>query len=173
MYKLICFALLLGLPFAAFSQDNPNLQTSQPFPFEVKLYSPDSTASTSQVVLGKKHKATLIAFWLTTCVPCAYELDAYSKNYAAWQKDYDLEIVAISIDFQQRFSKIAERVAEKKYPFPVWWDQFRTFKFIMPGELNGLPQVFLFDKNGKMVWRHKGFNAGAEQQLVTELGKMQ
>jgi cytochrome c biogenesis protein CcmG, thiol:disulfide interchange protein DsbE len=172
MQKLLYFVALLLLPAAVFCQNEPDLQTSEPFPFTVTLFAPDSTAATSASVLDKKNNATLIAFWLTTCVPCAYELDAYAKQYATWQKDYDLRIVAISIDFPQRFRKIAERVNEKKYPFPVFWDQFRMFKMIMPGELNGLPQVFLFDKNGKMVWRHKGYSTGAEAEMVELLKGM-
>ena len=172
MRKLIFLLVMAGLPFAVFSQIDPNLQTSEPFPFNVTLLTTDSTVSNSQSVLDKKNNATLLAFWLTTCVPCAYELDAYAKQYATWQEQYGLQIVAISIDFPQRFRKIGERMTEKKYPFPVWWDQFRTFKNILPGELNGLPQVFLFDKSGKMVWRHKGYSTASELEMVAELEKM-
>lgn len=172
MRKLICLFILAGFPVAVFSQNDPYLQTSEPFPFNVVLLTPDSTVSSSEAVLGKKNNPTLLAFWLTTCMPCSFELDAYARHYADWQEQYGLQIVAVSVDFPERFRRIGERLKEKKYPFPVWWDQYRTFKLIMPGELNGLPQVFLFDKSGKMAWRHKGYSTESEQEMVAELEKM-
>lgn len=39
---------------------------------------------------------------------------------------------------------------------------------IYAGELNGMPQVFLFDKTGKLVWQHKGYSPGMERVLFEE-----
>jgi hypothetical protein len=43
----------------------------------------------------------------------------------------------------------------------------------MPGELNGLPQVFIFDKNGKLAYRHKGFRPGDEVELFEKIKELQ
>jgi thioredoxin-related protein len=42
----------------------------------------------------------------------------------------------------------------------------------MPGGLNGYPQVFLFDKNGQLVWRKKGYLQGDELKMLEEVKKL-
>lgn len=142
-------------------------QTEQPavaFPFNVQLFTPDSLPIKSAEVF-KTGKPTVIAFWLTTCMPCHAEFEAYSKNFEAWKKQADFNLIAMSMDYTVRFRRVGELVREKKWPFPVYWDRERAFKDIMPGGLNGLPQVFVFDPKGRLFWQHKGFRPGAEAEL--------
>ncbi|MCB0527818.1 MAG: TlpA family protein disulfide reductase [Saprospiraceae bacterium] len=145
-----------------------NVQPSEAFPFSITLFRTDSTTLPSAQVL-KKGKPTVLAFWLTTCLPCHIELGSYAKNYEAWKKEADFNLFAISIDFQERFAKVQEMTREKKWPFPVYWDAHRAFKNILPGGLNGLPQVFLFDKEGKLVWQHKRYASGDEAELFAQI----
>lgn len=157
-----CFLLFATLSSAQVTQP------TETFPFNITLLKPDSTAVNSKTVL-KTGKPTVIAFWLTTCVPCHIELASYSSHFTEWQKQTDFQLVAISIDFQERFSKVKQMAKEKKWPFPVYWDKDRAFKNILPGNLNGLPQVFLFDKNGKLVWQHKKYTPGDEEELFAQV----
>ena len=166
MLKSFAVALLFlmtGMPVFA-QQEQP----AQPFPFHVTLTRTDSTQTDSKNVLSTG-KPTVLAFWLTTCVPCIAEFGAYSQNYAQWKEQADFNMVGISIDFPERFKKIGPMAAEKKWPFPVYWDSARAFKTLLPGGLNGLPQVFLFDKNGTLVWQHKGFYQGMEKELFAQI----
>lgn len=172
MLRIAICILLIAQYASVFSQNEPIEQPSQPFPFSVSLLNSDSIGKGSNEIFLKKNKATLIAFWLTTCVPCSFELDEYAKNYANWQKEYDLRIVAVSMDFPERFKKIGERVREKAYPFDVWWDPWRSFKQIMPGGLNGYPQVFLFDSKGELVWKHKGYSSAVTVEMLEVVKKL-
>lgn len=163
-FLVITFALTTSYTFA---QINNVAQPNTNFPFDVKLTSPDSTRITSSLnVLNNQHKATLLVFWLTTCFPCATELETYAQHYEVWQEKYDLKIIAISLDFPDRFRQIEQRLQQKKYPFEVWWDGGRAFKSILPGGLNGFPQAFLFNKSGQLCWQHKGFRPGDETKLI-------
>ncbi len=45
-------------------------------------------------------KTTIISFWATWCTPCKKELDAISKKYDQWTADYNVELVAVTIDDQ-------------------------------------------------------------------------
>lgn len=147
------------------------------FPYSIPLLNIDSTQEfNSKDVLAipkKKKKPTVIAFWLTTCMPCHRELATYTANYTEWQKQAEFRLLAISIDFPQRFRQIAEIVHEKQFPFEVYWDRDRLFRSVMPGELNGLPQVFIFDKDGKLAWHHKGFRPGDEQEVFAKIMELQ
>ncbi len=146
-------------------------QSPQPtfdFPFNITLLKTDSSAvNTSQLL--KKDKPTVLAFWLTTCMPCQAELTSYAKNFADWQKEADFRLLAVSIDFPERFQQVKKMEKEKKWPFPVYWDNTRAFKAVLPGGLNGLPQVFLFDKNGTLVWQHKKYAPGDEAELFAKI----
>lgn len=162
-----CFALTLSV---SAQQEQPTIA----FPFNFTLFTPDSTPIQSVEVL-KTGKPTVLAFWLTTCIPCMNEFAAYSQNLSDWKKQVDFNLVGISIDYQPRFRRIKELAQEKKWPFPVYWDRERNFKNILPGGLNGLPQVFVFDREGKLVWQHKGYYPGAEAETwgkVQEAAKL-
>ncbi len=163
-----CFTLLLLWAFApgGFAQTHP--QPTMPFPFELSFLTADSTPIASTAVF-KTGKPTVLAFWLTTCPPCQIEFDSYARNLAGWQAETDFNFVAVSIDFPSNFRRIGKMVGEKKWPFPIYWDRTRSFKNILPGGLNGLPQVFLFDKDGLLVWQHKGYRPGDEAELLAKV----
>jgi cytochrome oxidase Cu insertion factor (SCO1/SenC/PrrC family) len=150
------------------AQTAPTL--SPDFPFSVPLTSPDGTVVSSTDVLGPADgRPTVIAFWLTTCQPCHHELAAYAKAFADWQAEKPFRLVAISIDFPEKTTQFREHARTKNYPFPVYWDATRAFKELMPGRLNGLPQVFVYDASGQLIWQHKGYLPGAEKELWTIL----
>lgn len=149
------------------------------FPFNIPMLDIDSTKELSSkdvLAIPKKEKdksPTVIAFWLTTCRPCHAELATYKANYEAWKKEAKFNMYAISIDFPHNFRKVGEIARNKEYPFPVYWDRDRLFRSVMPGELNGLPQVFIFDKNGQLAYKHKGFRPGDEQELFAKIKELQ
>lgn len=148
--------------------------SSTVLPATIRLTTLDSTEVAGSAVWGGKTKRpTLLAFWLTTCPPCMVELDTYQKNYAEWQRQANFQLVAISVDFPQRFRQVGRIARQKGLTFPTYWDRERTFKTLLPGGLNGLPQVFLFDKNGRLVWQHKGFRPGDEKEVFAKIKEYQ
>ncbi len=169
------FALLSG---PAFSQTIYYTQSKYPvdtvYPYNIPLLDMDSTRESNSKEVLQNKKPTVIAFWLTTCMPCHRELATYSANYADWQKKANFRLLAISIDFPHRFRQIAEIAREKQFPFEVYWDRDRLFRSVMPhGGLNGLPQVFIFDKEGRLAYHHKGFRPGDEQEVFAKILELQ
>ncbi len=167
--KYTLFPFLIFITQLALSQDReqPNLA----FPFKgITLTTPDSTQVNAPEVF-KKNKPTVLAFWLTTCIPCVAEFGAYTKNWEQWKQETDFQLFAISIDFPDRFKKIKPMAKQHGWPFSVYWDRTRRFKDILPGGLNGLPQVFVFDKTGKLVWQHKKYQPGDELELYNQVKK--
>jgi cytochrome c biogenesis protein CcmG, thiol:disulfide interchange protein DsbE len=142
--------------------------SNQTFPFKVVMTDLDSLPVSTDT-LFKRGKPTVMAFWLTTCAPCKMEFAAYAQHYENWKKQADFDLVAISIDWPERFQKIPEMVRQQNWPFPVYWDGNRAFKNLLPGELNGLPQVFIFDKNGRLAWHHKKYLPGDEEELFAKV----
>lgn len=158
------------LLFFAFSTLSLAAQSADAtFPFNVKLTSPEGTEASSKKVLKSNGKPTVLAFWLTTCQPCKVELATYTKEWPEWQKEQPFNMFAISIDYTEKFPQVQAWAKQSNYPFPVYWDGARAFKDILPGNLNGLPQVFVFDAKGELRYKHKGFRPGDDAELFRQV----
>lgn len=154
--------------------EQPLPQTEVRLPLNVMLTTIDSTREISaQKIWGNADKPVVLAFWLTTCGPCKMELATYTRLYQQWKSSADFDLYAISTDFPQRFRQIANIVQANKYPFPVYWDGDRRFRDLLPGGLNGLPQIFLFDRQGKLVYHHRKFRPGDENELFARIQALQ
>ncbi len=151
----------------------PKWQLDTVYPYQLTLFTIDSLAQESAKVLPKLDKPVILAFWMTTCYPCRIELDAYTRHYAQWKQEADFELVAISLDFAPRFQQIGQIARSQKYPFPVYWDMNREFTQLMPGGLNGLPQVFVLDKNGNIAYHKRKYSSGDEVKLFDVIKSLQ
>ncbi len=116
---------------------------------------------------GKNGKITVISFWATWCAPCKKELDAISDVYANWQEDYDMELVAVSIDTRRAAATVPGLVASKGWKYTVLTGK--------PTELQNafnfqtIPQTFLVDQNGYIVYHHNGYVPGDEYELEDKI----
>jgi thiol-disulfide isomerase/thioredoxin len=147
----------------------------QDFPYDIALKTMDKKITHTDTVFKTNGKPLVVMFWLTTCFPCRMELQAVKEKYPTWKKETDFELIALSYDFPGKEEAIYQRVKEEQWPFPVYWDFNKEFGSVLPGELNGLPQVFVFDKDGKLVYQKRKYTPGDEDTLyakVKELAKM-
>lgn len=148
----------------AAAQANPNA-----YPFNIQVQSPDDKVWHSAEVLPDNGKPTLVMFWLTTCAPCKVELAAIEREYPKWKAETDFNIVAISTDWEKNYDEFVRRVEEHGWEWNAYWDKNRSFRDVLPGKLNGLPQTFIFDANGKIVYQKRKYRPGDEHKLYTEL----
>ncbi len=172
---VLLFALVLS-GATAFSQTEYYYPTPRTldmidtiFPFDVSLLRADSSELLSSQVM-KKGRVTVMAFWLTTCYPCRIEFQEYMKNWEAWKKEADFDFVAVSTDFPKNWPAFKKRAPE--YPWPVVLDYNREFGTFLKGGLNGLPQVFLYDQKGELVYHHRKYSMGDEKLLFDEIKKL-
>lgn len=139
------------------------------FPFDIQLKDASGQVFNSATVFSKHKKATVLLFWMTTCGPCRMELNAISKKFEQWKKKVDFDFYAISTDFPNREEQFCNRVKESNWPFPAYFDFNREFRYVMPGELNGLPQLFVLNKKGKIVYHTRRYLFGDEDKLFEAL----
>jgi thiol-disulfide isomerase/thioredoxin len=178
----IVYVFLLTLPTLFAQQPAPVQQTSAApavslstrtvkpdFPFDIDLKDGNGQTVNSSKLLQKNSKPTVLMFWLTTCGPCKMELTAIAQKFNDWKKETDFDFYAISTDFPARTEQFYTRVKESKWPFPAYHDFNREFRFVMPGELNGLPQLFVFDKTGKIMYHTRKYTTGDEDKLFEVL----
>jgi thiol-disulfide isomerase/thioredoxin len=114
-------------------------------------------------------KLTVISFWATWCKPCQNELDAISYLYEDWQENYNVELVAITIDTRRNMAQVGPMVESKGWEYTilsaVQSDMENAFNF------NFIPQTLLIDKKGNIVYTHSSYNPGDEDELEKYLEK--
>jgi peroxiredoxin len=112
-------------------------------------------------------KTVVVSYWASWCGPCKVELPELREFYQRYHKaDANFEILAISIDEQKAD---AEKYAEaEKLPFPVLLDpQNKTAEAY---SVEGIPTMFVIDKDGKIVHAHVGLEQAMQIRLMGELG---
>ncbi len=116
---------------------------------------------------GKKGKITIISFWATWCAPCKKELDAISEVYADWQKNYDVELVAVTIDDARAVAKVKPMVEQKGWKYTILSDVNQDLQRAL--NVPSVPQSFLLDAKGNIVYSHTGYVAGDEDELEDKI----
>jgi thiol-disulfide isomerase/thioredoxin len=166
-------------PAAAAPRSNYFVETTRPsdqiqstFPYNISLRNAQGDTLNSAKVFEKNGKPTVLMFWLTTCGPCRMELNAIKDKFDGWKQQADFNFYAISTDFPKNFPQFVNRVQESGWTFPAYYDMNREFRMVMPGELNGLPQVFVLDKNGNIAYHTRKYIPGDEDKLFEEIRKL-
>ena len=110
----------------------------------------------------------IISFWSTTCKPCLRELDAVNEHMPDWLDEVKFRMIAVSTDDSRSSSK-AKALAEGRGwdDFTVLYDKNQDFMRAM--NVNLIPQVFVFDAKGKMIYSHTGYTPGSELELLKVL----
>jgi thiol-disulfide isomerase/thioredoxin len=150
----------------------PANEIKQTYPFDIPLKTAAGDTLNSADVFEQNGKPTVLLFWLTTCMPCRHELAAIAGKFDAWQQEKSFNLYAISVDYENNFGQFVKRVEESNWSFPAWNDVNREFRLVMPGELNGLPQLFVLDKEGKIVQHKRRYRPGDEDALFEFIRSM-
>jgi peroxiredoxin len=108
-------------------------------------------------------KVTVLSFWATWCSPCKRELDALTELYPEWQEKYDIEILAITIDDARALAKVRPIVEQQGWPFEILSDVNQELMEAL--NLQTVPQSFVVNKNGEIVYEHSGYQPGDEYEL--------
>lgn len=112
-------------------------------------------------------KVTLVSFWATWCGPCKKELDTYNPLYPEWTKKYGAQFLAVSIDNIRDQAKIKPLVAQKKWAYTVLLDSNGDLQRKLG--FNSIPQLYLLNKKGQIVYEANGYNPGAEKELESKM----
>ena len=135
------------------------------FPFDISMTKGDRSEVNTETIFKPNGKPTVLLFWLTTCYPCRIEMNAIKKVYAQWQEEADFNLYAVSTDFPKNYEKFVTYVEKADWPWEALHDTNREFRKVLPGALNGLPQTFVFDKNGEIVHHKRKYSTGDEHKL--------
>ena len=118
----------------------------------------------------KEGQLTVISFWATWCTPCKKELDAIADIYADWQEDYNMELIAITIDDARALAKVRPMVSQKNWEYTILSDANQNLMQAL--SFQTVPQTFIMDGKGNIVYSHSGYVPGDEYELEDKLAEL-
>ncbi len=188
MKSILLIILTLTLGFTAAAQDStrpkaitldgvnydltPKIYNTV-YPYSIELKNAEGEIVPSSKVFSKGKRPVVLVFWLTTCVPCQYELRALHKKYAEWKEIADFDLYAISMDFERREESVYRKIESAGWKWETYYDYKRNFIEVMPGRLNGMPQTFIIDKDGEIAYHKRKYKMGDEDVLFEKIIDLQ
>lgn len=157
----VLLAFLLGSAFTTTYSTLPS----------INLKTLDGQTVNIQEYVGND-KITVISFWATWCSPCKRELDAIMEYYEEWQEEYNVELVAVTIDDSRSLAKVPALIESKGWEYTILSDAKQELKKAL--NFQTVPQTFLIDQKGEIVYTHTGYSPGDEFELeekIIELAK--
>lgn len=115
-------------------------------------------------------KITVVSFWATWCAPCKRELDAVGELLPEWKEKYDVEVVAITLDNSRGLAKVPAMVQSKGWEYVILSDSKQQLQQALG--FQSIPQSFLVDAEGNIVYSHTGYSPGDEFELEDEIKKL-
>ena len=112
----------------------------------------------------------VISFWATWCKPCKKELNAIAEVYEEWQDETGVKLIAISIDDTRSMTKVAPYVNSSDWDYEVFLDPNGDLKRAMG--VSTVPHTFLLNGKNEIVWQHRGYVEGDEDELLEEIEKI-
>jgi len=115
-------------------------------------------------------KITVVSFWATWCSPCKKELNAIADVYEDWQDEYDMQLVAVTIDNSRAVRKVKPMVDGFSWDYIVLSDVNEDLKKAL--NFQTVPQTYLIDQQGNIVYSHSGYSPGDENELEDKIAEL-
>ena len=159
MKKLVVSLLLALAGWTAFGQQIPGVSLQD---------GAGKVVTTASLI---DHKTPfVISIWMTTCKPCLKELDTLSEEIPDFDGGFPLRIYAVSMDDSRSIQRAVAMAQGRDWEgitalFDVNADLRRALN------VSSVPQVFVYDKEGKLFYTHIGYRPGDEQELLNQVRK--
>ena len=166
--KLIYTLLICCIAGSAFAQNEPKDSNSGALPSIILKNIDGEDVDVSS--FAKNGKITIISFWATWCKPCIKELKNMNDLMEEWSEEYDVELIAISIDDSRNISKVRPFVSGMGWDFEVLLDPNGEVQRAL--NVANPPVTFLLDQQGEIVYTHTGYVEGDEYELEDHIKKL-
>ena len=123
-------------------------------------------AATSIQKMANKDDVTIVSLWATWCVPCIKELDAISDLYQDWVEETGVSLIAVSVDDSRTVKRVKSLISGKGWEYDILLDTNNDLKRALGA--SSIPLTIVI-KNNKIVYRHSGYNPGAEYELYEKV----
>ena len=167
MKRILALASLLFFVGTAFAQDT-TAQSGQALP-DIAARDVDGNNVNVKDLADGEH-ITIISFWATWCKPCIKELNNISALLEEWEKDYNVHLVAISVDDSRNVAKVKPFAAGRGWDFDIWLDPNGDVQRAM--NVTNPPTTMLVNSAGQIVYLHTGYQEGDEYELEDHIKEL-
>ena len=111
-------------------------------------------------------QVVILEFWATWCGPCRSSLpslEVMSKRY----RDRGVTVLLVN---QQESAKDIHRWTKQRYTVSILLDE--RGEVATSYGVDGIPQLFVINQQGQMVYRHGGYGGGLERNLALILEEL-
>ncbi|MCX7770588.1 MAG: TlpA family protein disulfide reductase [Proteobacteria bacterium] len=108
-------------------------------------------------------KVVIVNFFATWCPPCRKEIPELI-NLTKEYKDKNLTIIGISVD-ENGEEAVAPFAKQVGFNYPVF---LTTPELITNFNIDAVPQIFIYDKSGKLITNLKGFVDARDLKLMID-----
>ena len=157
--QILTFLVVLLTTTFSFSQNARKLPN-----IEVKTLKGDAFNISE---LNNDGSPIVISFWATWCKPCKKELNNISEVYEDWQEETGVKLVAISTDDTRSMSKVAPYINSSDWEYEVYLDPNKDLCRLLG--VSTVPHTFLLNGKKEIVWQHRGYVEGDEEELYTKI----
>ncbi len=116
--------------------------------------------------LANVEEPIVFSFWATWCMPCIKELNAINDVIEDWRDETNVKFYAVSVDDSKTVTRVNPMVNGKGWDYEILLDTNNELK--RQFNIATVPHVILV-KNGKIVFRHSGYQPGAENELYEKI----
>jgi peroxiredoxin len=156
MKKILCLLVFCASIFAFAQKEMPN----------ISLKSQENKTINVNKDFAEKDKIYVFSFWATWCAPCINELEAINELYEEWQKEINVEVIAVSIDDARTAKRVKPLLNGKNWPYTVLLDTNQDLKRAL--SIVNVPYTIVV-KNQKIVHIQNGYTQGEEKELFEKL----
>jgi thiol-disulfide isomerase/thioredoxin len=158
--------LLIGLSLMMCMSLSINAQNTLP---DLNIEGIDGKKANIKELAAAK-KLTIMSFWATWCKPCKQELNNIAEIYEEWQDNYDVQLIAISIDNARTAYKVKTYVDGQDWDYVVLLDKNQELKQSL--NFQTVPYTLVINAEGEIVYRHQGYVEGDEYELEDKLKEL-
>jgi len=171
-YKSLIYTVIFGIVFLVFFLiNNSESQSQGPLPentistnpIDFQLSGPDGNTIKLSDYRGK---VVLLDFWATWCPPCRKGIPDLIELKNKF-KDEKFEVIGVSVDRETK-KDIPAFIKSNGVNYPIVYADDVTITAF--GGIEGIPTVFLIDKEGKIASRYVGLNP--KDTYITEINRL-
>lgn len=134
---------------------------------------PVDEAGLEELLARHRGQVVVLSFWATWCGPCRDEFPGLVDLYRT-HRHRGLQLLTVSMDEPEDRPAAEQFLNEQGAPSPAYIRNFQDFeKFVNvvdPGWVGVLPATFVFDREGRLRFRHYG--EVTREELERELGEL-
>jgi thiol-disulfide isomerase/thioredoxin len=117
-----------------------------------------------QAMAQYKGKVVYVDFWASWCVPCRKSFP-WMNALQTKHQEQGFVVLSINLDAEKRLAQ--NFLQQIPANFAIIYDA--KGKLARQFKIKGMPSSYLFDRQGKLISAHSGFNGKKQQEYENEI----